>query len=307
MLIKVHAGDVALGRPTDFAIYSSEGQLLLREGQVITSQNLLDRLYRLGHREATAAVGDRATRATVEARPVCAEQSNQLLIGTARPPDSSLTAQPMLPGKAASLPNLRKTVEFFNLTAAGEKEALGFELIGVVPDHALIVRHLVGGDASTLAEDVMYEARLFTGSRLFRFATRLLRESTCPFDCRFLQYPESVSQASVRKHQRVLTSLPGKLLSGEYQRPVANVTVDDVSATGAKVSVREDMLMVGQSAQLSMNLSLDFHVRPVTVFVEVRNREQYADQFSYGLEFVRMSDEVRRDIRDFVLESVALL
>jgi hypothetical protein len=56
-----------------------------------------------------------------------------------------------------------------------------------------------------------------------------------------------------------------------------------------------------------MNLSLDFHVRPVTVFVEVRNREQYADQFSYGLEFVRMSDEVRRDIRDFVLESVALL
>jgi hypothetical protein len=31
-----------------------------------------------------------------------------------------------------------------------------------------------------------------------------------------------------------------------------------------------------------------------------------ADRISYGLEFVRMSEEVRREIKDFVLHSVAM-
>jgi hypothetical protein len=307
MLIKVRAGDVTLGRPTDFAIYSAEGQLLLREGQVITSESLLDRLYLLGHREGQVAAGKPSPRATVEARPTLTEERNQLLLGTSHPPEHSLTARPLLPGQSASLPSLGKMVEFFNLTPAGGEEALCVELIGVVSDQALIVRHLVDEDEPTLTAGVVYDAQLFTGSRLFKFTTRLLHESVGPVDCRFLQYPESVSQASVRKHQRVPTSIPGRLLSGEYQRPAANVTVDDVSAIGVKVSAREDLLTVGQSAQLSMNLSLDSHLRPVTVVVEVRNRQQHGEQFSYGLEFVRISEEVRRDIKDFVLESMALL
>jgi c-di-GMP-binding flagellar brake protein YcgR len=39
--------------------------------------------------------------------------------------------------------------------------------------------------------------------------------------------------------------------------------------------------------------------------VQVRNRREEGDRVAYGLEFVRMSDEFRRDIRDFVLASLA--
>jgi hypothetical protein len=103
----------------------------------------------------------------------------------------------------------------------------------------------------------------------------------------------------------VATSFVGKLHSGEYQRAVADVTVENVSSTGAGVAATEDLLTVGQSARLAMNLSIDSRARPVTVYVEVRNRRQIGDRFTYGLEFVRMTDEVRRDIKDFVLDSVA--
>jgi hypothetical protein len=62
---------------------------------------------------------------------------------------------------------------------------------------------------------------------------------------------------------------------------------------------------VGQSARLAMNLSVDSRTRPVAVVVEVRNRRQEGDRFMYGLEIVQVSDEVQRDIKDFVLEIVA--
>ena len=241
--------------------------------------------------------------------PVAADEKNQLLFGTAHLEGDSPAAVPLRPDKSASLPNLGDKIEFFQLTPEGAKQALRVELAGVVSGHALIVRHAPGDEALSLTAGVTYEARLFTGARLFRFATELLEESVGPFGCHFLQYPESVVRASVRKHQRIPTSLPGKLRSGEYQRPAANVTIDNISAIGAMVSTKEDLLTVGQRAQLSMNLSLstDSRVRPVTVFVEVRNRRAEGEQFSYGLEFVQMTDEVRRDIKDFVLDSVALL
>lgn len=55
MLIKLSAGDIGFDKPTDFAIYSNSGRLLLQRGYVIDSAGLLDRLYRLGYRDDTPA------------------------------------------------------------------------------------------------------------------------------------------------------------------------------------------------------------------------------------------------------------
>lgn len=41
--------------------------------------------------------------------------------------------------------------------------------------------------------------------------------------------------------------------------------------------------------------------------VEVRNRRQEGARFVYGLEFSRIPEETRRDIKDFVLETLALM
>ena len=57
MLIKLASGDLRLERPIDFAIYNADGTLLLQKGQVVTSDVLLQRLYRLGYRRNTTHAG----------------------------------------------------------------------------------------------------------------------------------------------------------------------------------------------------------------------------------------------------------
>jgi len=304
MLIKLASGDLRLDRPIDFAIYNADGALLLQKGQVVTSDILLMRLYRLGYRRNTVHAGRFGLKpvhaAAAEEHP-SPEVSEQEAENAA--PSSDADA---LLTKPSSLPNLTQKVEFFHLTTGGAKDVLRVELVGVIPGQALIVQCVAEENAPALMQDVQYDARLFTGSRLFKFSTALLPEAAGPFGCYFLRYPETVAQALVRKHQRVTTAFPGELSSGEYQRAAVDVVVENVSTTGAGISAKEDFLIVGRTARLRVDLAIERRVRPITVFVEVRNRRQEGERFVYGLEFSRMPEETRRDIKDFVLESLAL-
>ncbi|WP_206997755.1 PilZ domain-containing protein [Trinickia mobilis] len=304
MLIKLSAGDIRLGKPIDFAVYSGDGKLLLQQGYVVDSEGLLERLYRLGHREGTAARARTGIPSTIEPSPTGDTDRNQLLFGTVNLDRSQPDENPTTSKKSPSLPNLRQKVEFFHLTRDGGTDALRMELAGVIPDEALIARH-TRQDAPALATGMVYEARLFTGSRVFKFATRLLPESSGPLGCHFLKYPEVVSQAIVRRQHRVPTSIIGQLHTNEYQRPATDVLVENVSSIGVGISAEQDFLIVGQSARLAMNLSIDSRTRHVEVVVEVRNRRQEGGCFKYGLQIVQVPDEGRRDIKDFVLESVA--
>ncbi|PXW23128.1 PilZ domain-containing protein [Paraburkholderia caballeronis] len=306
MLIKLSSGDVGLGEPTDFAVYSSDGKLLLQKGYVVDSPWLLDRLYRLGHRENVPAQFAASSGASAAMEPASAGAADKsaLLFGAAAADHGEAGESAVAARKGPTLPNLRQKVEFFHLTQAGSTDALRMELAGVIPDEALIARH-TRQDAPTLTTGMVYEARLFTGSRVFRFNTRLLPESAGPLGCHFLKYPEVVSQAIVRRHHRVPTSIIGKLQTHEYQRPTADVLIENMSSVGFGISTEDDFLIVGQSAQLAMSLSVDSRTRPVAVVVEVRNRRQDGDRFRYGLEIVQVSDDARREIKDFVLESVA--
>ena len=305
MLIKLASGDLRLERPIDFAIYNADGTLLLQKGQVVTSDVLLQRLYRLGYRRNTTHAG------RFGLKPVHAPAAEKHVSAAEGAEDAEAVASgnqvdPPL-GKSSTLPNLTQKVEFFHLTTDDGKDAPPpVELVGVIPGQALIVQCVADEGVSTLTTGVTYQARLFTGSRLFKFLTELLPEAVGPFGCYFLRYPEAVAQALVRKQQRVTTAFSGEVSSGEYQRAAVDVVVENVSATGAGVSAKEDFLLVGKVARLRVNLAIEHRVRPITVFVEVRNRRQDGERFVYGLEFSRMPEETRRDIKDFVPESLAL-
>jgi len=308
-LTKLTSGDIALDKSTDFAIYSFDRKLLLQKGHVVASEGLLERLFRLGYREgAEPGVGVRSPRdASSAVRPAADTGKPQLLFTTASVAGTKPARADGLPAGKATFPRLQHKVEFFHLTSPGAPEPIKVELVGVVGEHALIVRGPDDGPALDLSPEQQYEARMFTGTRLFKFTTKPLPASAGPGGCVYLDYPETIAQATVRKHQRVATSITGKLLSGEYMRPLADVTVENVSSTGAAVSVAENFLTVGQSARLSMNLTVDHRIRPVMVFVEVRNHREENGRTSYGLEFVRMTEDVRRDFKDFVLFSLAFL
>jgi hypothetical protein len=305
--MKIARRDIALDRATDFPIYSLDGKLLLQKGQIVSSENLLERLYRLGHRQGEAPPLHKSTSGLAETPSDHKTNTQpQRLFGIAGVGNISSQAAPPVAEKPAALPNLQQKIEFFQLTPVGVVEAVPVELVGIIQDKAVIVRGFGEEKALALVAGTRYEARLFTGARLFKFSTQVLPDGVGPFGCFYFEYPASVAQAAVRKHQRISTSFQGKLQSGEYNRPAVDVTVDNISSIGAGVSATEDFLVVGQSARLSMNLAFDHRVRPVTALVEVRNRREEADRISYGLEFVRMPEEVRREIKDFVLHSVAM-
>ncbi|SDD90368.1 PilZ domain-containing protein [Paraburkholderia lycopersici] len=181
------------------------------------------------------------------------------------------------------------------------------DLAGVIPGEALIARG-TGHEAPALVSEMVYDARLFTGTRFFRFSTRLLGEGSGPLGCHYLSYPEVVAQAIVRRHHRVQTAITGKIRTNEYLRLPVAVNVENLSAFGAGISAGEDILAVGQSARLAMNLptgTSDGANRAIAVVVKVRNCRQEGIRFRYGLEFEQASDEVRREIKDYVLACVA--
>jgi hypothetical protein len=176
MLIKLSSGDIGLDRPIDFAVYSIDGKLLLQKGHVIDSEGLLERLYRLGHREGpavTTRAGVRPSSKTLTSGG-SADERSQLLFGTVHVPDTPhAPVNPFLNNKNAALPNLGQKVEFFHLVPEGRSEPLRVDLTGVIAREALIVRCL-NDSAAVLKSNVTYEARLFTGSKMFKFTTRLL-------------------------------------------------------------------------------------------------------------------------------------
>ena len=298
-LIKLRDGDIALNQPARFSIYREDGRLLLKQGCVVTAEDLLARAYHIGYRQSAAPARSPAARPAANT----ADDKLPLLFGVARISESgqakdASAARPALPG-------LRQKVEFFYLVQPGKPDTIALELVGVLQSEALIVRRTADSCSPALPPGVTFDARLFTGTHLFRFSTRFLLDSTGPLGCLFLKYPATVAQAAVRRHPRVSTAFCARLWSGEYRRPPVEVIVHNVSVTGARVSATEDFLVVGQNARLVMKLATDGCTRPVTVCVQVRNRREEGDRVAYGLEFVRMSDEFRRDIRDFVLASLA--
>jgi hypothetical protein len=294
-LTRIRPGDIALGNPAGFSIYSVHGKLLLKSGHVIGSQSLLDQALRSGYRDsAEAADGNEPE-----------NRDSQLLFlrsgarGALAEPETVEWTSP------AALPNLAQRVEFFQLSLEDSTEKFGVNLLGVVPEKALLVGRAPDGGTANLAPATIYDATMFAGTRLFRFRTQLLADSSAPFDCWFLEYPKGIAQAPVRRHWRVATSLPAKLQSGEYESPVADVMVVNISVTGAGVTAPQNFLVVGQYVSLAMNLRVDQRTRPVTVYATVRNRRTDSSRVHYGLEFVRTADEVRRNLKDFVLEQMA--
>jgi hypothetical protein len=294
-LTRIRPGDIAVGNPASFSIYSVHGKLLLKSGHVIASQSLLDQALRSGYRDCGEPDSDR--------EPAVRESS--LIFGRSKFKAPSPEPEAVEWNTSAGLPNLAQRVEFFQLSLEDSNEKLGVSLLGVVPEKALLVGRTSDDSTANLQPGTVYDATMFAGTRLFRFQTQLLPDSAAPFDCWFLEYPKGIAQAPVRRHTRVITSLPAKLQSGEYESPVADVTVVNISVTGVGIRAPQNFLVVGQYVSLAMNLRVDQRTRPVTLYATVRNRRAESSRVHYGLEFVRTADEVRRNIKDFVLEQMA--
>lgn len=298
-LVKIGIGEITLSQPTTFSIYTANGTLLLDQGTIVTREQL-ERISGIGYRRRESSRPQRPRQPVsgqIERRPL--PVFGQVGADTSGGPRVAKVAS----NKTMRLPSLENEVEFFHLVSGSQGEKIEIALLGVIPDTALIVRE-IGVGASPLVPGTIYEARLFTGTRLFRFSTQLLPESARPFGCSFLANPTNLSQGLVRKHQRVKTSIQAKLHSGEYNRPAIDIVVNDISVAGAGVVATEETFEVGQSARLSLDLGNEQRSRRITIQVEIRNRSKQGDRTSYGLEFVRLTDEVRKDITDFVLDSL---
>ncbi|WP_322105581.1 PilZ domain-containing protein [Paraburkholderia sp. J41] len=291
-LIKLQPGDIESDSPIPFPIYAADGKLLLQEGQVVATESLLGRLYDLGHRRIMDTL----------------DANGHALTGTAlapQPSPMSIEAGPN--GAAISLPDLARRVDFFHLTPAGGSGTIPVELVGVVREKAIIVKG-INQDAELCLDPFNdYDAKLLAGCHLSSFQTRLTDGGVAPFGCFFLTYPENLAHSTVRRYRRVMTSVPAKVQSGDYLRAAVDVTVSNMSLVGAGLASDIDCLAVGQTARLAMNLAIGSQLRPVLVSVEVRNRRERDVGFFYGIEFVRMSEDVRHDIKDFVFERLSML
>lgn len=290
-LIKLQPGDIESDSPIPFPIYAADGKLLLQEGQIVATESLLSRLYDMGHRRAPEAL----------------EGVDGLLPSNAAPNTMLSVAEAAKANSAISLPDLARRVDFFHLTPAGGTGTIHVELVGVVRDETIIVKGTRRDTELRLDPFNDYDAKLLAGCHLSSFSTRLTDDGVGPFGCYFLTYPEDLAHSTVRRYRRVVTAVPARLQSADYLRAAVDVIVSNMSLVGAGISSDVDCLAVGETARLVMNLPIGNHVRPVLVSIEVRNRRERDVGFFYGIEFARMSEDVRHDIKDFVFERLSML
>ncbi|WP_244818226.1 flagellar brake protein [Caballeronia sp. Lep1P3] len=291
VLVKLTAQELRIGTPLPFAVYASNGKLLLKEGYCVRSESQRDRILAAGgFRDEDAA----------ESRPQpVAAAGVDILISTARhdAPPARPTVHPV-----ATTGRLPKTLESVQLTMVGSEHGpLLADFVGTVAGSALLVAAPSGHALLNAGMDV--ECKALLGRKIYRFRSKVIGRSDTPVKIVYLAYPESVQTHIVRNHARVQTELPGRLLRNDCVAAGFDVTVVNVSLGGVALRVPDALVNVGEHFKLALRLRADGKVHAVAFNCIARNLRRLQGGMLIGAEFTNRTAETTALLRVHMFET----
>lgn len=152
------------------------------------------------------------------------------------------------------------------------------------------------GVQTGLEEGEVCVVRGFTGQHEFSFLSKVLQTFEKPFVYALLAYPPQVDARLVRQSMRTKTSWPTTVLLSDKATPanpssVLDVTLVDISMSGAMVKAPSALAAVGESITVCITVSFDGAPVELTLASRVchNNKASTEAAFYVGMAFMNLT------------------
>ncbi len=178
---------------------------------------------------------------------------------------------------------------------ASKKES---QFYGAIEGKGVMVGPLgTDGVKTELVEGEVCVVRGFTGQYEFSFLSKVLQTFEKPFAYALLAYPAQVDAKLVRQSMRIKTSWPTTvLLPGTSAAPtpqVLEVTLVDLSMSGAMIKASSALAAIGEIITLSITASMDNAPIQLRLAGSVchNNKASGEDAYCIGLAFKNLAQQ----------------
>lgn len=290
LLVPVGKAEIPIGKPLAFAAYDSDHNLLLNQGDVVSSQDQIDTLLRQGlFRERSNP-----------APPAASEVQNESIPPGGKPLGEKLgfDAVKLMPGDALQLQPLLE----------GQTERFSVHVIGVMkPKSVLVTAPIVDGKLIFVRDGQTYLVRAFSGLNVCAFKARILKSQLQPFPYLHLSYPDSVQAMRIRKTMRAPASIIVAVHEAEEGRQSGAGKIIDLSVGGARIYSPMKIGVKDQTVWLSFRVQLgdmEEYVKTPAVIRSIgeEDDEQGKRMNVFGLQFGELAQSQRLIIMNLVYQ-----
>lgn len=277
-LIPVTTQDVALNAPLPWALYGKDRSLLIGEGGVISSQERVESLARLGlFREAGPDMQ------------------------AANP--APQTPQPEKPSGGGETRSVALSFSDIRLKAGDRmqieppailcQERLPVKYIGHLKDISVLVTlPTANGLPLALREGEKIVLRAFSGQNVFGFTATVERVCKIPFSYLHLSYPDRVSGMVVRKSPRIKTNIIVAVQNAVRENGSDKMSgiLKNLSTTGAGLDARRPLGKKGDILNLAFrvdihNVDMYMSINASIIALTPQPSGGDAEVLRHGLEF----------------------
>jgi|GEM_PF-2346928 len=299
-LVPLSSTRIRIGQPLPFAIYDTDGRLLLSPGEAPRNARHIERIHEVGMvtAEALARIEAASTPTVAATLPT-------------PPPEPPAHTEALRASVECLLTALRlpsgATVQ---LSQDGDPpRLLSATLIGVLPRAAIYLGVLANDERAPLAASGAPVAfRCVHGSEIVRFESRVLRQDLLPFPLAVLDYPADVSVQRFRRYPRAPTSL--NAVATNYTAPDAAALpcrVTNISAGGLQLECATPVIAAGDQVGIDLVLpgSVPRYALKLVGTVRSVSATEDPDQQRCGVEFSPLDANERLLLEHFVLRTLA--
>jgi hypothetical protein len=288
--IPVRLSEISVGRPLLWSVYDGYGNLLLKSGFVIESENQVEKLsqngfFRNNPADSPIRSSDYGTGDGAHSVP---EVGNSTAVGmdevrwnigeplSLQPHDNSM---------------LRYTVR----------------LIGFVKNKTVMVTApMFDGKFGFIRDGQTFTVRSFSGKKAYVFMAAAVKSVHAPFPYLHLTYPQEVRATLLRKGSRATVKLIAAVSLGQPAR-IASTKLIDLSVAGASGVSRLPFGAKGEQGLLKFKLQVADHSAVLNLKTVLRSvtLSDSGDAWNHGFEFLDVAVEQRMILSAFVHQTLA--
>ncbi|WP_028449855.1 flagellar brake protein [Chitinibacter tainanensis] len=295
----VRAQDLHVGQPLAYTIYDAQGQLLLREGQIIRNAAQLDALRTQGLFRNPLWQG--TAQASIK-RSSIAPSANQ------DEPASPIPPTPKKATKARHLPQLKITPgSTLHVQSLGDplKPKAAVKLIGW-QDKAGVLISTLSNDGAILPfrEGETLQLKTIAGKDVVSFKGTVEKVCFSPFPYLHLSWPDKLDIHQLRNSLRVNSNLIVSV--NRTQQAGVAARVINLSATGAMLEGAQLQLEAGEAIQIGLRLHAAGEDHTLSISATVRNChiDPPAVTMQYGVEFAPLGVAERLVVEHFIFHAL---
>lgn len=290
--VSVRPAEISVGKPLLWSVYDADGNLLLKSGFVIESQNQIEVLSKNGffrdarwdavHSRRYDAPGNGAPLETVP------EATKETLV---RMEDVRWRIGESLYLQPHDNPTLRYTVR----------------LIGFVKNKTVMVTApTLDGKFGFIRDGQTFVVRSFSGKKAYAFTAAAVKSVHAPYPYLHISYPQQVKAAAIRKGSRAAVKIIASVSLGKPARTIAT-TLIDLSVGGASGIAKQAFGVKGETGQIVFKLHVAEHTAFLNLKAALRSvtLAESGDVYNHGFEFLEVPVDERMILSAFVHQTLA--